>query len=135
MLEVILVDDDPIVLLMQKRVVVRCGIHTSPLIFKSGSELFKYFEEQKIEDDKSYLILLDINMPGLSGWDVMDKFFNHPFKDNIHVIMVTSSIDLKDRNKANTYDKIIGYIEKPVTLNNCYAIKNLEPINSYFSES
>lgn len=135
MLEVILVDDDPIVLLMQKRVVVRCGVHTSPIIFKSGTELFEYFEKENLEENKQYLILLDINMPKISGWDVMDRLLNHPIQEKVHVVMVTSSIDLKDRNKAGTYKKIIGYIEKPVTLNNCYAIKNLEPISSYFPES
>ncbi|WBL21194.1 response regulator [Zunongwangia sp. HRR-M8] len=134
MLEVILVDDDDIVLMMQKKMVLRCGIASKPLAFKSAKEALEYLNHPKtIKDfEKRYLILLDINMPEMNGWEFLDELKKHRLYGNMNVIMVTSSIDQKDRLKAKNYQRVIDYIEKPVTIKHCKTLKQLEPINSFF---
>ncbi|MDN3593662.1 response regulator [Zunongwangia endophytica] len=134
MLEVILVDDDDIVLMMQKKMVLRCGIASKPVAFKSATETLNYLNHpQNINNpEKRYLILLDINMPKMNGWEFLDELKNHPLKDNFNVIMVTSSIDRKDRLKAKSYQRVIDYIEKPVTIKHCNTLKKLEPISEFF---
>ncbi len=134
MLEVILVDDDDIVLMMQRKMVSRCEISSTPIIFKSAVATLEYLNkpENLNNIDKKYLILLDINMPLMSGWQFLDLIKEHPLYDQIHVIMVTSSIDQKDRRKAETYQRVIDYIEKPVTLKHCQNLKQLQPISEFF---
>lgn len=134
MLEVILVDDDDIVLMMQRKMISRCEISSSPVIFKSALETLEYLNkpENISNEDKKYLILLDINMPVMSGWDFLDVIKDHCLYNRIHVIMVTSSIDQKDRMRADNYKRVIDYIEKPVTLKHCESLKQLKPINEFF---
>jgi len=134
MLEVILVDDDDIVLMMQQKMICRCEISSEPVIFKSALETLEYLNTPDNLNDKKkeYLILLDINMPIMSGWEFLDKIKEHPLHDQIHVIMVTSSIDQKDRIRAKKYQRVIDYIEKPVTLKHCESLKQLKPINVFF---
>tara|TARA_Y100001963_G_C6759032_1_gene438419 strand:- start:1705 stop:1920 length:216 start_codon:yes stop_codon:yes gene_type:complete len=71
-------------------------------------------------------------MPLMSGWEFLDKIKKHVLYDQIHVIMVTSSIDQKDRSRAETYQRVIDYIEKPVTVKHCEVVKQLKSINEFF---
>ena len=134
MLEVMLVDDDDIVLMMQRKMISRCKISSKPIIFKSALETLEYLNkpENLKNKEKVYLIFLDINMPLMSGWEFLDKIKKHGLYDQIHVIMVTSSIDQKDRSKADSYQRVIDYIEKPVTVKHCEAVKQLKSINEFF---
>ena len=64
------------------------------------------------------LILLDINMPELSGWDFLDlyKMKNHIDGNSARIFMVTTSIDPKDKERAASYKEITEFMSKPVTL-------------------
>ena len=65
------------------------------------------------------LILLDINMPVMDGWEFMEKMglLKSKFSKNITVYIVSSSIATADKNKSKTYSDILGYLSKPVTIN------------------
>ena len=58
------------------------------------------------------LILLDLNMPGINGWMFLDEFRN--YKKKIPVIILSSSIDPRDRLKSKQYSEVIDFIEKPL---------------------
>jgi CheY-like chemotaxis protein len=61
------------------------------------------------------VILLDLNMPVLDGWQFLDEFILLAIKKEIPVFIVSSSIDPYDIEKAKTYDTIKSYIMKPIT--------------------
>ena len=73
------------------------------------------YSAEKISD---VIVLLDINMPTLLGWDVLDEFKNFPetTKKHFKIFMLTSSIDPKDKERALGNPYLWGYIEKPLTL-------------------
>jgi len=62
-------------------------------------------------------ILLDINMPELNGWQVLEKLQELPLPvtECLTVFMLSSSIDSRDKQKADEYPLIKGYIEKPLS--------------------
>jgi CheY-like chemotaxis protein len=66
--------------------------------------------------DKTVL-LLDIHMPGMSGWDVLDmfKYFPEAIKGQLRIYICSSSIDAADIEKATHNPLVHGYIEKPLT--------------------
>jgi CheY-like chemotaxis protein len=60
------------------------------------------------------LLFLDINMPVMDGWGLLDIIHREDFDKKIEVIMVTSSVDQRDKDKAASYSKIINFVEKPL---------------------
>lgn len=59
------------------------------------------------------LIFLDINFPGRGGWDFLDDYVT--ISDAANVIVLSSSIDNRDREKARSYRSVIDYITKPLS--------------------
>lgn len=130
MFKVLIIDDDDIVLLVESKIMQRCGISQVPLTFNSGKLALEYLNhEDKIQN---FIVLLDINMPGMSGWDVLEKLEQLKLSKNFFVIMVTSSIDRYDKEIAVKYKHVISFIEKPITTRNCEEIKSLPEIKHLF---
>lgn len=68
-------------------------------------------EEQKI------VLLLDINMPVIDGWGVLERintFLSERSRNNIRIYILSSSIYHTDKYKAQQEPLIAGYIEKPI---------------------
>ena len=62
-------------------------------------------------------VLLDINMPTLMGWAVLDEVITlqEVLKKHLKIFMLTSSVDPKDKERAGNNTILWGYIEKPLT--------------------
>ncbi len=70
-----------------------------------------------INPEDSILMLLDINMPNYSGFDVLEAIeeqFNE--LNNFYVIILTSSNLKSDIEKSSRFPHVINYIEKPLTI-------------------
>lgn len=121
-MKIVLVDDDPIVVLLQKKLMEKAGISSDIISFSGGSGALDYIADKKT--DEKILLFLDINMPGLSGWEVLDEMerLNMPF--DFEVIIITSSVDVSDRIKADTYEKIVDFWIKPFSLEDFIALKS-----------
>ncbi|TDN36585.1 response regulator [Hymenobacter sp. UV11] len=63
------------------------------------------------------LILLDLNMPLMDGWEFLDEFSRLPLTHPICVLLLTSSINLEDRTRAARYQAVAGYFTKPLDMN------------------
>lgn len=130
MLKTLIVDDDEIALLVESKILQRCGVSKVPLTFKSGKLAMEYLSHE--DTAKNFLLLLDINMPGMNGWEFLEKLQELHLQKNIYIIMVTSSIDRHDKNIAEKYNNVISFIEKPITSRNCEEIKLLPEIKHFF---
>ena len=75
----------------------------------SALEKFKksrvLFTPQQLETEKPDLILLDINMPIMDGWEFMNEFIKikSQLPSVIPIYLTTSSLDASDIDKAKTY--------------------------------
>lgn len=130
MLKVIIIDDDEIVLLVERKILQRCGFNQETLTFKSGEAALNFLKEE--DKGQHFLILLDINMPVMNGWEFLTKMEALGRNETIFVIMVTSSIDRFDKEVAQNYKTVIGFIEKPITTENCRNIKDLTQLAEFF---
>lgn len=73
------------------------------------------------------LMFLDINMPVMNGWEVLEELKTALPKicQDIKIYILTSSIAPEDMNLSKTYDFINGYITKPLTTNDIDNIKEV----------
>lgn len=63
------------------------------------------------------VILLDIDMPGMNGWQFLDEFEKLPdvVLNKSCVIMLSSSTSYLDMQKAKTYKSVKDFLSKPLT--------------------
>jgi CheY-like chemotaxis protein len=120
-LQVLLVDDDDMVIYLHKTLLEMSSLSV-PVCFGEGKAALTYLHEQYQPGD-TYLVLLDVNMPVLDGWQFLDAIQDKPFAAALKVIMVTSSIDNTDREKAFRYQQVIDFVEKPISLEYCKQIR------------
>ncbi|RMG15909.1 MAG: response regulator [Bacteroidetes bacterium] len=64
------------------------------------------------------VILLDINMPVMNGWQFLEEFsqINSDFLSRIRIYMLSSSISSQDARQAQACELLSGYMSKPITL-------------------
>jgi len=112
------IDDDEIYTFTIKRIISIAKFAEKTLFFHNGKVALDFFIEYMAQTDVlPDLILLDINMPVLDGWQFMEEFIKlQPKIDKkIVVYIVSSSVDEADINRAKAMDGISDFIVKPVT--------------------
>lgn len=134
MLRTIIIDDDDIVTFLQKKIVSKSGLDTDPLVFKDAHKALEFLEFEASEDQE-YLIMLDINMPAMSGWEFLDHIKKLPSDERLHVVMATSSIDRKDKREAANDPHVVDFIEKPLSARHCEKLKGISKLAPYFQLS
>lgn len=110
---IILIDDDPINNLINKRLISKLGGNHRVEVFLEAEKALERI--QQLDVQQKILIFLDINMPVMNGWDFLNAYIK-TFEDrNDRIIMLSSSIDYQDRQKAKQQACVEGFIEKPLT--------------------
>ena len=125
MLEQILcIDDDPITLMLCKKVISKSEFSNEIITAQNGEEALLHFNNLKYNNNKNkpykrpQLIFLDLNMPVMGGWEFLDHFTSLDYSDfnSANVIVLSSTIDPDDLIKAKKYPIIIDFLSKPITL-------------------
>lgn len=128
---VIIVDDDDAVRFFHRLIVSQSGLAAEPLSFGSAMETLNYLDVNS-DETNTYLILLDINMPVMDGWDLLNALGNKSYYKQVYVVMATSSVNKADKEKAKLYSMVIDFVEKPILDEVCKRIMLLHPIDQYF---
>ena len=107
MKKIYLIDDQPISNFITKKLLEIEGFEGAVKDFTDPTEAF-----QNVAEDNDALIFLDLNMPGMNGWDFLDAM---KAKDIYHkIIILTSSTSKVDIEKAQEYPCVIKYMVKPL---------------------
>jgi CheY-like chemotaxis protein len=109
-MKIMQIDDDIINNMANERLLKKMNLEVESINFLDPTEALQHLSTQDIGYD---FILLDINMPRLSGWEFLDKY--EPFCKNIPIIMLTSSLDPNDQKKAKASKLLSGFYIKPLT--------------------
>lgn len=117
---VMIIDDNEIDLFVIQRTLENLSYSDIITAYRSPLKAMQFFE--KIDQNKEYdrlpeIILLDIIMPGMTGFEFLDKFSNlsKEIKERTKFIIVTSSDYSQDKKKSENYENVIKYVVKPLS--------------------
>ncbi|GAA4313824.1 response regulator [Pontixanthobacter gangjinensis] len=110
------IDDDEIYQLIIKKLIRRSEVFEEQLYFRSAREVLEQLDSSQVFLPD--VILLDINMPMLDGWQFIDKLKSRyeDFSCRTTIYIVSSSIAYSDRERAERYPEVSGFISKPMTV-------------------
>lgn len=126
MINVAIIDDNMILQMHLKKLFLTYNNIKSIESFTSVEDALEFFKITKDIDKLPDVILLDINFPGLDGWDFLDEFeeIKKSIKKEISIYMISSSIMDSDIEKSKALELVKGFINKPISSSNLEDIKN-----------
>ncbi len=121
--KVICVDDDPIALLLSKLVLSKADFASQVITAANGEIALEYLERPEvIEENRNsknpLIILLDLNMPVMDGWEFLEQFSKTIFNKHYQktkIILLSSSIDPNDIERSKDFSMVLDFIPKPLT--------------------
>ncbi len=115
-LAVVIVDDDPMISLMHRTVIRKGDLSNNIQNFTNGKDALDFLLTN--QEEYSYLLLLDLNMPIMNGWEFLDELNKHDVGKNVIVAIVSSTVDKSNVVKATGYPQVVDFLSKPFTKNN-----------------
>ncbi|RSK47546.1 response regulator [Hymenobacter rigui] len=115
---VLLVDDDSTTNFLHKKLLQRLDVTDDIRVALNGQEALRALQQlgQSPWADQSILVLLDINMPVMTGIQFLEVYAQLPaaLRRAVVVVVVTSSVSPRDRERAQELP-IADYLDKPLT--------------------
>lgn len=120
-----IIDDDPIYQLVTKKLIEKTKLFRESRSFANGNHALQYFENT---GDLPDVILLDIEMPEMDGWDFLDELLRleERFHKEVTIYVASSSIATEDKMKAREYPCVKDFLSKPMNLEKLRAIADGE---------
>ncbi len=122
---ILLVDDNPADNEIHKLKIIRANLCNHIKMVNSAAEALDYLTQSGNPDlSEQYprpdIIFLDINMPGMNGFDFLEKYkeLNERLKSKIVIIMLSVSLDPENEKKASESKEITEFMNKPLEIEN-----------------
>ena len=116
---VVLVDDDPNAAFFTRRALRKAAPEASFTFFEDARAALAHMQDQLDNHPEGLpdLLLLDLNMPALSGWEFLDQACEPEKlrKTRMKLYILTSSVNPDDIERARRSECVDGYLEKHLT--------------------
>lgn len=115
---VAIVDDDRVFQKITWMKITRKNYARKVLMFSDGDQAMRFLEENLANvGELPDLILLDLNMPVMDGWDFMDAFarIKGRITKHIAIFVATSSVNPEDQRRATDVAVVTDYVIKPLS--------------------
>lgn len=116
---VLVIDDDFVSNFVSKTTINKFSKEINCITYENPIIGLEYLEKNSKKID---LLLLDINMPGIDGWHILDTMKKNNIKTP--VFMLSSSINPKEIERALGYGIVNAFWQKPLkieTIQNCFS--------------
>ncbi len=115
----IIIDDDSINNFLVKSILKKLSSNSEVESFTDPEVALEHLLSLETDDFNDLVIFLDLNMPVLNGWDVLDKLttrFGGKLPDNAVLYIVSSSDIQEDISRSKAYEIVTGYLTKPLKI-------------------
>jgi CheY-like chemotaxis protein len=117
LLNFFLIDDSAFDLFIYEKLLIKSGITSSVKTFNSARDALKHLISQA-ENLPDIIILLDLQMPDMNGFEFIEEFGQLPetLRQKVRIFMLSSTIDTRDIEKAKASQHIIDLLPKPLEI-------------------
>jgi CheY-like chemotaxis protein len=129
--KVLLVEDDPITVLVCERIIKLTDFAEEVVSVNNGQEALDFFADgsNNTQQDIPEIIFLDINMPIMNGWEFLDEFSQ--VKSSLNktplIYILSSTVDPEDEKKGLSYTYVKNFLSKPLTKEH---LDEIEPVKN-----
>jgi CheY-like chemotaxis protein len=115
--KLLVIDDDEINIFIIRKILDKTGFDVNTVSKNNGQQAIEYIQSI-VDDEEKFpdLILVDINMPILNGWEFIEAYEKLSITYKVDVYMLSSSVYENDIERAKTYKSIKGFISKPLSI-------------------
>ncbi|MDF2454458.1 MAG: response regulator [Cytophagaceae bacterium] len=125
---VLLIDDDSVTNFLNKKVIEQAKITEHVEVKLNGKEALSFLTDK---ESSPALILLDINMPVMDGWEFLQAYQQEALdkKNKTNIILLSTSSNPDDIERAKSLPFVCDFKSKPLTSE---ILKEI--IHNYFEE-
>jgi CheY-like chemotaxis protein len=114
--QIILVDDDYITNFLHEKLIRKMNIASKVVVRNNGLDALNYLDKLvRKEPDCPCIVLIDLNMPVMDGFEFIRLYKKKLSRDYIKIIVVTTSLSQKDIERVKQFGDFM-YINKPLTV-------------------
>ncbi len=127
-LKVLLIDDDKINNFLNRSIIEKhCGNECVVSEFINPEEAFEFLKSCKLDNqaNRPDVIFLDINMPEMSGFELLEKMkAENVCLSPTKIYILSSSLDPNDIERSKSFESVTDFISKPLDKLKIEQIKN-----------
>lgn len=124
-----IVDDDDAFVFLTKEIIADTNLVKDISVFRNGKQALDFLETHKSDEQElPQIMLLDLSMPVMDGWQFLDEYkrLSPSMAKPIIIYICTSSISPDDVIRARAMSSVSDFMVKPVTHDNLISmIKNM----------
>ncbi|GAB3166240.1 response regulator [Telluribacter humicola] len=114
---IFLIEDDDTTMHLLRKTILRCSLAENIIELKHGMHALDYLEQVTAGQEGLVpdLIMLDLDMPVIDGWQFLDEYtrlYMHHFP-HTQICILTTSVDEEDYKRAKEYPVVSYFLKKP----------------------
>lgn len=118
MYKVLVIDDDPIFQYIAEKIFKKTNLFEETTCFLDANSALEYLLQNKDNPDVlPDVILLDIYMPALNGWEFINQYeqISDSLGKRVPIYILTSSVDPKEIARSKSHPSVKKFTSKPMT--------------------
>jgi CheY-like chemotaxis protein len=118
-LNFIVIDDSKLDCFIAEKIIKNTGKCESIVSFQCAKTAVEYIRTHKADEHSDTIILVDIQMPVMSGFEFVEEFEKLPpdITSHYRVYVISSSINDNDLSKVHNYASVRQFLNKPLNSN------------------
>jgi CheY-like chemotaxis protein len=123
---ILLVEDNEFINVYNRKIIEKLYVCERIEVIEDATEALDYLHKQTLMPD---LILLDINMPRMNGWEFIEEFLKMDREHKTKIVILSTSPNPDDIIKYSGFAEILCFEKKPLTKEKIHSI-----VTKYFGK-